>query len=79
MSETEKGAAFAMGILAGTAIGLAVGLLYAPRPGMETREMLKGKTEEAKHKAADIIQEARERAKKIVEDARGKAAEINQH
>jgi len=78
MSEKEKGAAFAMGILAGTAIGLAVGLLYAPRPGTETREMLKEKTEDARHKAADIVQEARERAKKIVEDARGKAAEINQ-
>ncbi|MBN1369132.1 MAG: YtxH domain-containing protein [Dehalococcoidaceae bacterium] len=78
MSETEKGAAFAMGILAGTAIGLAVGLLYAPRPGTETREMLKEKTDDARHKAADIVQEARERAKKIVEDARGKAAEINQ-
>jgi len=78
MSEKEKGAAFAMGILAGTAVGLAVGLLYAPRPGTETRGILKEKTEDAKHKAADIIQEARERAKKIVEDAKGKAAEINQ-
>jgi len=78
MSEKEKGAAFAMGILAGTAIGLAVGLLYAPRPGTETRELLKEKTEDARHKAADIIQEARERAKKIVDDAKGKAGEINQ-
>ena len=75
MSEKEKGAAFAMGILAGTAIGLAVGLLYAPRPGTETREMLRERTEEARHKAADIVQEARERAKKIVEDAKGKAME----
>ncbi len=77
MPDREKSTGFAIGLLAGAALGLAVGILYAPRSGAETRAMVIEKTEEAKSKARDIVQEARERAKKIVEDAKGKAAEEN--
>ncbi len=75
MLDREKGTGFAIGMLAGAALGLAVGILYAPRSGAETRAIMLEKTEEARSKARDIVQEARERAKRIIEDAKGKAAE----
>ena len=76
MSENENATGFGLGIIVGAAIGLAIGFLYAPKPGKETRALLKGKVEETKVKAEEIIEEAKERAKKIIEDAKGKAAEI---
>ena len=43
-----------IGLLLGGLIGAAVGILYAPHPGKETRETIKGKAE-------NIIQKAREK------------------
>ena len=62
----------------GAAIGLAVGFLYAPRPGREMRATIREKAEEAKDKAEEIIEEAKERGKRIIADAKGKAAEIKE-
>ena len=73
MVEKESAAGFGLGLLAGAIVGLAIGFLYAPRSGQETRAMLREKAENARGKAEGIIAEGRERAKKIVEDAKGKA------
>jgi len=78
MSDKDNGSTFAIGFIVGAAIGLAVGFLYAPRPGSETRTLLREKAAVAKEKAEEIIEEAKERAKKIIADARGKAAEISE-
>lgn len=58
-------AAFAIGALAGA--GLA--LLFAPRSGRETRELLVRKTRELKEKAGEALDDAKE----VV---RGKKAQI---
>jgi gas vesicle protein len=58
-------AAFAIGALVGT----GVALLYAPRSGKETRELLAKKGRELKGKATDAIEDARD----FIE---GKKAEI---
>jgi len=71
-----NGTGFGIGILAGAAAGVALGLLYAPHPGKETRLILKNKAGKAIHKAEDILQEAEERAKKIIHDAKGQAREL---
>jgi len=40
MSGKHIGAGFTVSFIVGAAIGVAMGLLYAPRPGRETREHL---------------------------------------
>jgi gas vesicle protein len=62
----------------GAVIGAAVGILYAPHSGTETRAMLKEKAEHAKEKAEEVVTEAKEKAKVIVAEAKEKAAEIKE-
>lgn len=76
MSEHSSGKSFMIGMLMGAAVGLAVGFLYAPKPGYETRAMLKEKASHAKDEAKHIVDTAREKAKTIVSKAHDEAAEI---
>ena len=76
MSASDSATSFGIGLLVGVAAGIAIGVLYAPRAGSETRTMLKEKAEAAKDRAEEIIDEAKERARKIIDDARGKAGEV---
>ena len=59
----------------GVAIGLAVGFLYAPRPGVETRERLKEKVAEVKEKASEVA----EKVKETAAEAKQKAEEKLRH
>jgi len=54
---------FALGFLLGAVAGLAIGFLYAPKAGRETREMLKEKGGEVKEKAKEIAAKAKEKVK----------------
>lgn len=76
MSEHSDGKSFVVGMLMGAIVGLAVGFLYAPKPGYETRAMLKEKATHAKDEASHIIETAREKAKTIISHAHNEAAEI---
>jgi gas vesicle protein len=60
--ERESGNGFLTGLLLGVVIGAAVGLLYAPQPGAETRQMLKEKADAARARAAELAQKAKEAA-----------------
>lgn len=69
-----------MGFLAGALVGAAVGVLYAPRPGKETRGIIKTKVEhtaeEALHAAEyarDLAAERLDRAKAAVAEAKKRA------
>jgi gas vesicle protein len=55
MSEKEGGNGFLLGFLIGALAGVAVGFLYAPKTGKETRAMLKEKAGEFKEKAGEVI------------------------
>jgi gas vesicle protein len=69
---TRDGAAgFGLGILMGVALGAAIGILYAPRTGRETRELIRERAQEAKTTIG-------ERAKKVVADIKGKTAEAEE-
>ena len=49
---TEYGfAALTLAFVAGGLIGATLGVLFAPRPGVETREKIKERAEEARGKA----------------------------
>lgn len=55
MSDRESGSSFFIGFLVGVIAGAAIGILYAPKPGKETRAMLKEKAGEFKDKASDMF------------------------
>ncbi len=56
--------------LAGLGIGAAVGILYAPRSGSETREALRAKAEEGREYVRNRARQAREQANEWVEKGR---------
>ncbi|RPH38834.1 MAG: YtxH domain-containing protein [Burkholderiales bacterium] len=49
-----------MGFILGALAGVAVGFLYAPKPGKETRALLKEKAGEFKEKAGEVINRVKE-------------------
>jgi gas vesicle protein len=52
MADGEK---FVFGLVAGTLIGAAIGLLFAPKPGKETRQVVGEKAEDWKHRAEEYF------------------------
>jgi gas vesicle protein len=64
MPERDGGSSFLVGFVIGAIAGLAVGFLYAPKAGKETRALLKEKAGQLKDKAGEIITRTREPEKK---------------
>ena len=62
MSDKDSGTNFAIGFLIGAIAGVAIGFLYAPKSGKETRAMLAEKAGELKEKAGEVTEKAREAA-----------------
>ncbi len=58
MGEKESGNSFLIGFILGAIAGVAVGFLYAPKPGKETRALLREKATELKDKAGEAISKA---------------------
>jgi gas vesicle protein len=75
MADGDRGSGFAIGLIVGAALGLAIGFLFAPRPGAETRQLLKEKAETARERAAEITRKARETAGEAVKKAQTKIQE----
>ena len=67
---------FLLGFLVGGVIGLAVGFLYAPRAGSETRTMLGDKTAQAREAASKLMVDGQQKANEIIAQARETAAEL---
>jgi len=75
MTERDSGASFAIGFIFGAVVGVAIGFLYAPKAGKETRALLKEKAESAAEKAREAAEKAKEaavRAEKRVEEKLGR-------
>lgn len=66
MSSKDTFAGIGLGMAIGALVGLAVGMLYAPHTGEETRQILKEKTGEFKHKAVDVIEHGKEKAVDVI-------------
>jgi gas vesicle protein len=75
MAERDSCPSFAIGFIIGAVVGVAVGFLYAPKAGSETRALLKEKAETAAEKAREAAEKAKEaasRAEKRVEEKLGR-------
>ena len=72
MSDKETGSSFAIGFLIGAIVGVAVGFLYAPKAGKETRAMLKEKAGEVKEKASEVTAKVTESAMEAGKKVRSK-------
>jgi gas vesicle protein len=55
MGEKESGNSFIIGFILGAIAGVAVGFLYAPKAGKETRTLLKEKAGELKERATEML------------------------
>lgn len=62
MADKDTGLSFSTGFILGAVVGVAIGFLYAPKPGKETRELLKEKAEKAREKASEVAEKAKETA-----------------
>ena len=74
MSDKDTGSSFAIGFLIGAVVGVAVGFLYAPKAGKETRAMLKQKAGEVKEKASEVTPKVTESALEAGKKVRDKFA-----
>jgi gas vesicle protein len=61
---------FLTGILLGGAVGYALALLNAPRPGEETRAMLNEKSRELRERARETVQTTVDKTGKLVSEGR---------
>ena len=71
----DTGISFTTGFILGAVAGVAIGFLYAPKPGKETRELLKEKAEKARETASEVAEKAKEaaaKAEKRVEEKLGR-------
>jgi gas vesicle protein len=63
MGEKEGGSSFLVGFIIGAIAGVAIGFLYAPKAGKETRAILKEKAGQLKDKASEMFSRAKEAEK----------------
>jgi gas vesicle protein len=75
MADDSRGWEFLTGFLLGTVVGAAVALLFAPKSGEETRELIRERGIELKGRAADLTEESRRRAEELAAEARKRAEE----
>jgi gas vesicle protein len=54
MSNSDSGARFGIGLILGLAVGVALGFLFAPRTGKETRGLIKNKTADVSETVKDL-------------------------
>lgn len=71
MAERNGGTGFAIGFFVGAVLGLAIGFLFAPQSGAETRELLKEKAKVARERAAEVVQKVKEASRKAQAETKG--------
>jgi gas vesicle protein len=68
--EEAGGGGFLIGLLCGTALGAAIGLMFAPRSGSELRQNLYDSTGDLRRKAYETYGQASEQVNNIVSKGR---------
>ncbi|MCX8012457.1 MAG: YtxH domain-containing protein [Desulfobacterota bacterium] len=76
-NRTEYGfAALALAFVAGGIIGAALGVLFAPRPGIETREKIKERAGEMRDKLRDKVETLRDKSEELIATGKEKSSEL---
>lgn len=57
----ESASGFGIGLLVGAVTGLAVGLLFAPQSGRETRHLIRDKAGNIYEKVGEVVESAKEK------------------
>lgn len=78
MAHSDESHSF-LWFLTGLGIGAALGVLYAPRSGRETRDVIRGKAEEGRNLVMDRAQKARDQAEKWVDKGRDVLQQQKEH
>ena len=68
--EEAGGGGFLIGLLCGTALGAAIGLMFAPKTGSEIRHKLRESTDDIRRKAYETYGQASEQVNNIVSKGR---------
>lgn len=76
MSEDSRGGDTLLAFLLGGALGLAAGLLFAPRTGKETRRRVQRWLEDLEEKGEDLLEQGREWVEDGKEAVKEKADQI---
>lgn len=76
MADNNATKGFIFGLLAGSAIGAIIALLYAPKSGRELRADIRAKTDELIDTADDAIQQARTRLPEVASEAKKRSEEV---
>jgi gas vesicle protein len=59
MDDKNSGPGFGIGLIVGIALGAAIGFLFTPRSGKETRDLLKGKAADVSATVKDLTADRR--------------------
>jgi gas vesicle protein len=80
--EEGTGASFALGLFAGAVIGAGVALLFAPKTGTETRELLgqqyRGLADRVSDATETLRQQARERGQQITSQLSDRVSSVTE-
>jgi gas vesicle protein len=68
--EESRGSGFLIGLLCGTALGAAIGLMFAPKVGSEFRQKLYDSTGDLRRKAYETYGQASEQVNNMVTKGR---------
>jgi gas vesicle protein len=74
--ENNKMMGFGIGLLTGVIMGGAIALLFAPRTGKETREIIKNKAIETRDTAAGIADNVKSLAIETADKVKAAAVEV---
>jgi gas vesicle protein len=76
MSDRESGSSVILSFLLGGLTGAVLALLYAPRTGRETREIIGDRIRDGAEKGRELTDEAIKRGRELKEQAVAKGREI---
>ena len=75
MSKNSDGIGFLIGLVAGTAIGVSIGMILAPHSGEENRRIINDRTSEYKDRMAELFAEYRAKAAGVASEIQSNTSE----